>query len=76
MGQKPPVVTPGRPRWRQPPNPLSVVTLVYMEYGRQGILDMIRAVKDYEDRWLKPLIDESGSDPRIKKEPPWIDSND
>ena len=53
-----------------------MVTLVYMEYGRQGILDMIRAVKDYEDRWLKPLIDESGSDPRIKKEPPWIDSND
>ena len=73
MGQKPPSPGPGRPRRRQPfeSTPETVVTLVYLHLGEQGIHDMITAVHEWDG-----LTTDDGSDPRIKKEPPWIDSND
>ncbi len=39
-------------------NPLIVATLVFFHFGKQGIRDMITAVREYEDSWLKPLMEE------------------
>jgi len=39
-------------------NPLVVTTLVYLHLGKQGLRDMITAVHDYEEKWLKPLTGE------------------
>jgi len=63
---KPPPGPPG-PRWFQradrgwhksDSNPLIVTTMVYLQFGKQGIRDMIQAVHEYEDLWLKPLMEE------------------